>query len=123
MSNKNPSLTEIFLHENSFLGLYLKTIKFYEIYNHPEKFFPEFKIDKQLKGELQGYIKIEITASVVQFAEIFGIYLLCFYERKKEFHKKLLDYKVGEVTDFYKNIENLMIWDLYISIKIKTNIV
>ena len=105
MPNKKPSLTEIFLNENNFLGLYLKTIKFYEMYNNPEKFFPEFKFDKQLKGELQGFIKIEITVSVVQFAEIFGIYLLCFHERKKEFHKKLLDYMVSEVNDFYKNIE------------------
>ena len=105
MSNKNPSLTEIFLHENSFIGLYLKTIKLYEMYNNPEKFFPELKINKQLSGELKGYLKIEILVSVVQFAEIFGIYLLCFHERKKEFHKKLLDYKVSEVINFFENIE------------------
>jgi len=105
MSNKNPSLTEIFFSEKSFFGLYLKTMKLYDMYKKPEKYFEEYELDEQVKGELKGNIKIWITASVVQFAEIFGIYLLCFHQRRKELHKKILDYQVSEVNDFYKNIE------------------
>jgi len=105
MTDIKPSSTTVLLIELNVSWIYFKSLKFYEMYKNPEKYFPEFNFNGNLKGEIKGNLKIELVTLAVQCAEIFGIYMMCFHQRRKNFYKKILDYSVSDVVCFYKNIE------------------
>ncbi len=105
MTSKKSSLTNIFLIEKNFLWFKFKILYLFEMYNNPRKYFTKIKFDKEIESEIREFIKIEIITTFVHLSEIFGIYMICFHKKNKNFHNKLFDYRVKEVTEFYEQIK------------------
>jgi hypothetical protein len=102
---KKTMVSQMLLENNNLAWSYLKIKKMKQMYDDPYYYFKEFKLDDELKEQIKGSLKIEIITSAVQFAEIFGIYMRCFHDCNKVIHKKILNYEVKEVIDFYQKIQ------------------
>jgi len=104
MQNKTK-VSHLLLESNNLAWFYLKIKKMKQMYDDPKYYFKDLEMNNQLEIEIKESLKIEIITSVVQLAEIFGIYMKCFHDCKKVIHKKILNYGVNEVIDFYQNID------------------
>jgi hypothetical protein len=103
MQNKTK-VSHLLLENNNLAWFYLKIKKMKQMYDDPRYYFKDLEMSDQLEKEIKESLKIEIVTSVDQLAEVFGIYMECFHDCNKVIHKKILNYRVNNVIDFYQKI-------------------
>ncbi len=99
----NTALGFAYLHSVNHHLLFIKSRILSKELQKLEKKKTKSGLEKLVNRQEQELIRIEIMATTVHYAEIFASLLLGM-KKYRQFHKFLLEYKVSEIIDFYKNL-------------------
>ena len=84
--------------------LYIKSRIMKKVLDDPDSFMTTSIEDKEQDLLIKGLIEIEIIATTIHYAEVFASRLIAM-KKYKRMQKYLLEYKVSNVKEFYKNVK------------------